>query len=111
MLPCPAESTKISRLIQRGCSGLYLSASPKSTAPISAQPSGSPRWPDCEACTASMHKPRAWFAASERILTFRLMEKEGRFLISGLQIEDANLYMAEHLRSTMYFPLLSYWRL
>jgi len=39
------------------------------------------------------------------------MEKEGRFLISGLKIEDANLYMAEHLRSTMYFPLLSYWRL
>jgi hypothetical protein len=29
-----------------------------------------------------MHKPRAWSAASERILIFRLMEKEGRFLIS-----------------------------
>ena len=55
-----------------------------------------------------MHKPRAWFAASERILIFRFMEKEGRFLILGLKIEDVNLYMAEHLRSTMYFPLLSY---
>jgi len=39
------------------------------------------------------------------------MENEGRFLISGLKIEDANLYMAEHLRSTMYFPLMSYWTL
>jgi hypothetical protein len=39
------------------------------------------------------------------------MEKEGRFLISGLKIEDANLYMAEHLRWTMYFPLLRYWTL
>jgi len=39
------------------------------------------------------------------------MEKEGRFVISGLMIENANLYMAEHLRSTTYFPLLSYWRL
>jgi hypothetical protein len=58
-----------------------------------------------------MHKPRAWFAASERILIFRLMEKEGRFLIFGLKIEDANLYMAEHLRSTMSFPLMSYWTL
>jgi len=39
------------------------------------------------------------------------MEKEGRFLILGLKIEDANLYMREHLRSTMYFLLLSFWML
>jgi hypothetical protein len=28
-----------------------------------------------------------------------------------LKIKDVNLYMAEHLRSTMYFPLMSYWTL
>ena len=64
----------MSRLIQRGWSGLYLSAWPNSTAPISAQPSGRPRCPDCEACTASMHNPRAWFAAFESISMFRLMK-------------------------------------
>jgi hypothetical protein len=26
-------------------------------------------------------------------------------------IKEVNLYMAEHLRSTTYFPLLSYWTL
>jgi len=36
------------------------------------------------------------------------MEKEGRFLISVERLKGANLYMAEHLRSTMYFLLLSY---
>jgi len=35
---------------------------------------------------------------------------EGRKILNfSLKIKDANLYMAEHLRSTMYFPLLSYW--
>jgi len=29
----------------------------------------------------------------------------------GLNIKDANLYMVEHLRSTMYFQRLSYWTL
>jgi hypothetical protein len=55
-----------------------------------------------------MHKPRAWSAASERILVFRLMEKEGKIFNFSLKIKDANLYMAQHLPSTIYFPLLSY---
>jgi len=39
------------------------------------------------------------------------MEKEGRFFNFRLEIKDVNLYMAEHLRSTMYFPPPSYWTL
>jgi len=38
------------------------------------------------------------------------MEKK-KILNFSLKIKDANLYMAEHLRSTMHFPLLSYWTL
>jgi len=33
-----------------------------------------------------------------------------KILHFGLKNKDANLYMAEHLRSTMYFPPLSYWK-
>jgi hypothetical protein len=36
------------------------------------------------------------------------MEKKGKFLISVETLKGPNLYMAEHLRSTMYFLLLSY---
>src|SRR4029077_10194337 len=57
-----------------------------------------------------MHKPRAWSAASERFLIFRLMERR-EVLDFGLNIKDANLYMVEHLCSTMYFQRLSYWTL
>jgi hypothetical protein len=39
------------------------------------------------------------------------MEKKGKFLISVETLKGANLYMAEHLRSTMYFPRLTYWTL
>jgi len=37
---------------------------------------------------------------------------EGRKILSfSLKIKDLNLYMVEHLRSTMYFQRLSYWTL
>jgi len=36
------------------------------------------------------------------------MEKEGKISNFSLKIKGANLYMAEHLRSTMYFPLLRF---
>jgi len=39
------------------------------------------------------------------------MEKEGKISNFRLKIKDANLYMAEHLRSTMYFPLPRFWML
>src|SRR5271166_2422316 len=73
MLPCPADRTNRSRLIQRGWSGLSASACPKSTAPISAQPRGRPRWPDAQAWTASIASPRAWFAAFSRMSVWRVI--------------------------------------
>ena len=86
--PWPADKTKRSRLSQDGSSGLYdlrtdtrlLStwaiwwargyilgeayiSCPKSTAPISAQPSGRPMWPDEAFLMESMASPRDSSAA------------------------------------------------
>jgi hypothetical protein len=36
------------------------------------------------------------------------MEKKGKIFNFVERLKGANLYMAEHLRSTMYFLLLSY---
>ena len=63
MLPCPALSTNLSRLSHEGFLGSIFSISPKSTAPISAQPSGRPKCPDEHALIASIASPRASFAA------------------------------------------------
>ena len=63
MQPWPAESTKRSRLTHWGSSGLKVMDWPKRTAPISAAPSGRPRWPDLAAAIESIARPRASLAA------------------------------------------------
>lgn len=70
MEPCPAERMKRSLLGHFGAVGSKVRASPKRTAPISAQPSGSPKWPDEHAWTASIASPRASFAALLSISLF-----------------------------------------
>ena len=65
-----AEAREILRFSQRGASGLKFMFSPKRTAPISAQPSGSPRCPELQAWTASMASPRASLAAVASAVVF-----------------------------------------
>ncbi len=74
----PRERTKRSRFSHFGSSGLCRRAWPKSTAPISAQPSGRPRWPELQAWTASMARPRASLAARERASSWRVIKEIGR---------------------------------
>lgn len=61
--PCPAERMKRSRLSHFGEEGSKFRDSEKRTEPISAQPKGRPRWPEEQAWTASMARPRASAAA------------------------------------------------
>ena len=72
ILPWPALKINLSRLGHWGRAGSHFKISPKRTAPISAQPSGSPRCPDERAAIASIANPLDSFAAFCRMISLSI---------------------------------------
>src|SRR5438445_2378228 len=68
MLPCPAESTNLSRSDHRGLRGLWRRCRVHSTYPIVAAPMGSPGCPEFAFWTASIESVRIVLMQSSSIV-------------------------------------------